>query len=297
MIREIKGYNQGQIRKELQKLLSAWGEFLSWELFHNMKTRKFVSSFVIGLGLSLLAALASWWVRSSVYAQPQAALKPSSSFALAFPWLMGGGVVSVAVGVARANYYGFKRIYDCFVSGLALIILSPLFLIIGILIKMDSQGSVFFKQERLGQYGKLFNMWKFRTMRNNAELETGPVWAEDNDPRITRIGQFLRKSHLDELPQLLNVFVGDMSLIGPRPERPEFTQTIGNHVPDFAQRLRIRPGITGLAQVRYQYGASLKDAARKLKYDLLYIRRMCWLLDFQIIVWTLGRVLTGEGAR
>ncbi len=134
-------------------------------------------------------------------------------------------------------------------------------------------------------------------MRNDAELETGPVWAEDNDPRVTGIGQFLRKSHIDELPQLINVMFGDMSLIGPRPERPEFTQHISGSVPNFAERLRIRPGITGLAQVRYHYAASLKDTARKLKYDLLYIKRMCWLLDFQIIFWTLGRVLTGEGAR
>jgi lipopolysaccharide/colanic/teichoic acid biosynthesis glycosyltransferase len=162
---------------------------------------------------------------------------------------------------------------------------------------MDSPGPVFFTQKRIGKLGRWFSIWKFRTMRHKAEMETGPVWAEDNDPRVTRIGRFLRKSHLDELPQLFNVFCGDMSLIGPRPERPEMVEVITEKIPGFDKRLFVKPGITGLAQVRYDYGATIKDAARKLKYDALYIKRMCFLLDFQIVFWTIGRVLTGEGAR
>jgi exopolysaccharide biosynthesis polyprenyl glycosylphosphotransferase len=210
---------------------------------------------------------------------------------------MSGGLVSVLVGFARANYQLFKRCFDFTVASIALIVLSPLFLIIGLLIKIDSEGPVFFRQDRVGQGGEIFKIWKFRTMRKEAELETGPVWAQDNDPRITRIGEFLRKSHLDELPQLINVFRGQMSLIGPRPERPEFIKTIAEEIPNFSFRLGVKPGITGLAQVRYRYGASIKDAARKLRYDLFYIKRMCWFLDFRIILWTIERVLTGEGAR
>ena len=125
----------------------------------------------------------------------------------------------------------------------------------------------------------------------------GPVWAGEDDPRITRLGRFLRKSHIDEIPQLINVFKGEMSLVGPRPERPEMIKEINSRIPNFNQRLKIKPGITGLAQVRYNYGASFKDAARKLEYDILYIKKMCWLLDFRIIYWTVGRALTGEGAR
>ena len=195
------------------------------------------------------------------------------------------------------RFQGFKRGFDFLVAGLGLILLSPLFLIVSILIRIDFPGPAFFRQERLGKDGKIFKMWKFRTMNTDAELETGPVWAAEGDPRITRLGRFLRKSHIDEIPQLINVFKGEMSLIGPRPERPVFVEKINGDIPNFNARLRVKPGITGLAQVRYRYGASIKDAARKLKYDLLYIKRMCWILDFQIILWTFGRVLTGEGAR
>jgi lipopolysaccharide/colanic/teichoic acid biosynthesis glycosyltransferase len=297
MVRDNNKDNFKDMVRELGKVAFAWQNFLRWEIARNSKTSRFLSSLLIGLGASFIACCLGWWMKSSVYAQSEAVIEPSSSFVFAFPWLMSGGVVSVAIGVARANYSIFKRFYDAAVSGLGLIVLSPLFLLVAILVKIDSAGPVFFKQERLGQKGRVFKMWKFRTMRHNAELETGPVWARDDDPRVTRIGQFLRKSHIDEFPQLINVVLGHMSLIGPRPERPELNEQISSHIPEFTRRLHIRPGITGLAQVRYHYGASIKDAGRKLKYDLLYIRRMCWMLDFQIFFWTLGRVLTGEGAR
>jgi len=198
---------------------------------------------------------------------------------------------------ARIRYSSFKRLFDFLFATAGLILASPLFIIIAFLIKLDSKGSIFFKQQRVGRNGKIFNMWKFRTMREYAELESGPVWAKDDDPRVTRVGRFLRKSHLDELPQLINVFKGDMSLIGPRPERYMFIEMIHRHIPEYKERLKVKPGITGLAQVRYKYGASVKDAAKKLKYDLLYIKKMCWLLDFQILWWTAEKILTGEGAR
>ena len=214
-----------------------------------------------------------------------------------FCWLMGGSLAGIMLRLIRKSYRHFKRGIDFLASALGLALCFPLFIIIALLVKIDSAGKVFFKQDRIGEGEKTFKIWKFRTMRENAELETGPVWADDGDPRVTRIGSFLRKSHLDELPQLINVLKGEMSLIGPRPERPELAGIITRDIPDFRQRLRVKPGITGLAQVRYSYGASVKDAARKLKYDVIYMRRMCLFLDAWIVLWTIGRVTTGEGAR
>jgi len=214
------------------------------------------------------------------------------------PTIIGGIIVVVMfICLARKRFQSFKRGFDLLGVGLGLILASPLLLIVTILIKIDSTGSIFFKQERVGKDEKIFNMWKFRTMRNNAELETGAVWAAEEDPRITRLGRFLRKCHIDELPQFINVFKGEMSLIGPRPERPVFVDKINGYIPNYNERLKVRPGITGLAQVRYRYGASIRDAQRKLRYDLLYIKEMCWMLDVRIMLWTVGRVLTGVGAR
>lgn len=241
-----------------------------------------------------------WLTKSTAYGQDGLIIgKTTYASALFkfFPLTLGSSMAAMFIHFARKKFEQFKRLSDFLIASLALIIFSPLLFLIAMLVKFDSSGPVFFQQERLGKNGKIFKMWKFRTMRHNAEIETGPVWAAEQDPRITNLGYFLRSSHLDEIPQLINVFKGEMSLVGPRPERPEFVEMINGHIRDFNHRLNIRPGITGLAQVRYQYGASIKDAAKKLKYDLLYIKRMCWVLDFQIILWTFGRVLSGEGAR
>jgi len=290
-----------QLQSELSHLSLAWQNYLGRGILHNVRLRGFFISSGVGLSAVVLAWVWQFFVRNvAVYAQGESVANSSVSVSLlgAFPsWLMGGSIISIMVGFARRKYNFFKRCFDIIVAGTGLVVFCPLFLIIWFLVKIDSDGPVFFRQMRLGKDGALFEIWKFRTMRNNAEFETGPVWTQDGDPRVTRIGEFLRKSHLDELPQLINILRGDMSLIGPRPERPEFMQAICAQIPHFRKRLDVRPGITGLAQTRYHYGASLKDAARKLRYDTLYIKKQCWLLDFQIIFWTIGRVLTGEGAR
>ncbi len=206
-------------------------------------------------------------------------------------------LTGIFIQIAKKGFFAFKRVFDIVAACVGLVVLFPLFVIIGILIKIDSSGPLFFRQKRAGKDGEIFNIWKFRTMRPGAEIETGPVWAAEDDPRITRVGRFLRKSHLDELPQLINVFKSEMSIIGPCPERPVFIEKINGSISNYNQRLKVRPGITGLAQVRYRYGASIKDAAEKLRYDLLYIKRMCWMLDFKILFSTVGKALSGDGAR
>lgn len=288
-----------QLRHEITDLGFAWNQYIKWEILGRDDARKFISSIGIGLCVSVFISLISW-IKNSVYAQGSVSLNPDSGASLyycTFSWMFSGGLVSTLVGFVRARYKMCKRMFDFIMSGLGLVLLSPLFLLIAVLIKIDSLGGVFFRQMRVGENGKFFSVYKFRTMRENAEIDTGPVWADDDDPRVTKLGRFLRNSHLDEFPQLINVFRGEMSLIGPRPERPELQEKICCYVPKFKNRLCIKPGITGLAQSRYQYGATIKDAQRKLKYDLIYTRRMCWTLDFLIMWWTVGRVLTGEGAR
>ncbi len=193
--------------------------------------------------------------------------------------------------LARRSYVDAKRLVD-FTFALALLIVSlPPIFFCAFIIKLTSKGPVFYKQQRVGMNGRLFDIVKLRTMRMNAEEQTGPVWAKNNDPRITWIGRFLRKSHLDELPQLINVLKGDMSLVGPRPERTIFVNEFNRSISQYYKRLCVKPGITGLAQVRYKYDETILDVRRKLAYDLLYIKKMCWYLDFSIILLTLGKLL------
>lgn len=287
------------LNASLADLYFAWEMYIREQVYHLRLNRKIIASFLIlFLGVSGIFILRL--IETNVYAQGEMALYNAPFiFPLQrlFVWVFRGGLLGVVLGVVRRKYLIFKKIFDMGIAIVGLIVLSPLFFIIALLIKIDSAGPVFFKQTRVGKDETIFNIWKFRTMRYNAELETGPVWAKEDDPRTTKIGCFLRKSHLDELPQLFNVLFGHMSLIGPRPERPELAEEINKHVPHFHRRLEIKPGITGLAQVRYAYGASIRDSAKKLKFDLLYMKRICWFLDMQILFWTVGRVLTGEGAR
>jgi exopolysaccharide biosynthesis polyprenyl glycosylphosphotransferase len=189
-----------------------------------------------------------------------------------------------------------KRWLDIASSALSLILSLPLCLFVALAIKLDSSGPVFYRQERVGQDGKTFTMLKFRSMRNDAE-ENGPKWAAINDDRITRVGRFIRKYRLDEIPQMINVLKGDMSFIGPRPERPIFVDKFAKEIPYYPQRHVVKPGISGWAQIRYPYGASKEDALKKLKYDLYYIRHFSIFFDISIILETGKVVLLGKGSR
>jgi lipopolysaccharide/colanic/teichoic acid biosynthesis glycosyltransferase len=166
------------------------------------------------------------------------------------------------------------------------------------LIKLDSKGPVFYRQERVGQDGKIFVLWKFRSMVADAEVNTGPVWSDgtEKDPRITRIGRFMRRNRLDELPQLWNVFKGDMSFVGPRPERPNFVQQLTETIPFYSLRHIVKPGITGWAQINYTYANTLDQAMEKLQYDLFYVKNMSWILDALIMFETVKTVLVKKGS-
>jgi lipopolysaccharide/colanic/teichoic acid biosynthesis glycosyltransferase len=169
--------------------------------------------------------------------------------------------------------------------------------LVALAIRLTSRGAVLYHQQRVGLHGRIFTLHKFRSMQENAEASTGPVWASKaGDSRVTAVGLLLRRSRLDELPQLWNVLKGDMSFVGPRPERPEFVTELTRHIPFYGQRHIVRPGLTGWAQVRYTYGASVEDALQKLQYDLFYIKNLSVALDLFIILNTVKTVLRQKGA-
>jgi sugar transferase (PEP-CTERM system associated) len=192
---------------------------------------------------------------------------------------------------------GFKRVSEFIVAAIALVVFFPLTVLTALAIKMESSGPVLFRQERVGQNGKVFTLYKFRSMVEGAEETTGPVWAADEDERVTPLGKFLRQSRLDEIPQLINVVRGDMSFVGPRPERPYFVEELEKQIPYYVKRHAVKPGITGWAQVRYSYAASVEDAKEKLQYDLYYIKNLSILLDIEVIIDTFKVVFLGKGAR
>jgi sugar transferase (PEP-CTERM system associated) len=191
----------------------------------------------------------------------------------------------------------WKRVLDIIFSSIGLLISLPIFPVMAGLIKFSSPGPVLYRQLRVGEGGCEFVLYKFRTMCDEAEKDTGAVWASENDPRITRLGRALRKTRIDEIPQLINVFIGEMSLIGPRPERHEFVEKLSERIPYYSKRHFIKPGVTGWAQVRYPYGASEKDALEKLRYDLYYIKNYSITLDLMIVLETVKVVLFGRGGR
>jgi exopolysaccharide biosynthesis polyprenyl glycosylphosphotransferase len=190
-----------------------------------------------------------------------------------------------------------KRLFDLAMSGLLLLFAAPVLGVLAIAIKLDSEGPIFYWQERTGRAGKPYRIHKLRTMKKDAEKISGPVWASQKDPRVTRLGAVLRKTRLDEIPQVFAVFRGDMSFVGPRPERPFFTQQLKAQIPFFGLREAVKPGITGWAQIRFPYGATVDDSRAKLEYDLYYVQHQSLFLDLAICFHTVKTVLFGRGAR
>lgn len=191
------------------------------------------------------------------------------------------------------SYMFTKRFFDLTLSIIGLLLVLPILVVTAILIKLESPGNIIFAQERVGLNGRVFKVYKLRSMRNDAE-KNGPQWAEKNDARVTRVGAFIRKTRIDELPQFINVIKGEMSLIGPRPERPVFTEQFDKEIKGFKKRLAVKPGLTGWAQVNGGYEISPEE---KLKYDLYYIKNCSILLEIKIVFKTVRVIFTGDGAR
>jgi len=197
-------------------------------------------------------------------------------------------------GVVRT---AIKRVFDVISASLIFVAALPVMLVTAVFIKLESTGPVFYRQERVGLNGKPFKVIKFRSMRTDAEKDGKPRWATLNDDRVTKVGRFIRKVRIDELPQLINVLQGDMSMVGPRPERQYFVDELINKIPYFAVRQSVKPGVTGWAQVRYEYGSTVEDSVEKLQYDLYYVKNHTMFLDMLIMLETVAVVLTGKGAR
>jgi sugar transferase (PEP-CTERM system associated) len=193
--------------------------------------------------------------------------------------------------------YHLRRVVNTGFAAVGLVLSMPLMLLTALAVKLESRGPVFYIQERVGKNGRRFKIIKFRSMRVGAEATSGPVWAEEDDPRVTRVGRIIRKLRFDELPQFVNVLRGDMNFVGPRPERPMFVDQLNTIVPYYSQRHVVKPGLTGWAQIKYPYGASLEDAIEKLRYDLYYIKNQSLLLDAIIMFETVKIVLFGRGGR
>jgi exopolysaccharide biosynthesis polyprenyl glycosylphosphotransferase len=193
-------------------------------------------------------------------------------------------------------YSQIRRLLDVVLSIVGLVLSLPLMALAAIAIKIDSRGPILYRQKRVGQRNQVFTIMKFRSMRIDSEPD-GPVWAEEDDPRITRVGRIIRKLRIDELPQFVNIIRGEMSFVGPRPERPEFVEMLEQEIPYYSQRHLVKPGLTGWAQIRYPYCASVEDAVQKLQYDLYYIKNQSLMLDVITLFETARIVLFGRGAR
>lgn len=202
---------------------------------------------------------------------------------------VGGGIAAIVIRLARRYFELAKETVDIVLGTIALILALPLLIVTAAIIKLSSKGPVVFTQLRVGQDGKLFKMYKLRTMYTDAELDSGAVWAQQNDPRIIPVCRWMRRSHVDELPQIINVIKGDMSLVGPRPERPEILDELEKLYPQIRKRLAVRPGITGLAQVRNGYDTTVDAFRRKLEADLEYIDQRKWATELRIMAATFGK--------
>ena len=202
------------------------------------------------------------------------------------------------VGAGYDRQPGFeiaKRALDLTISFIGIVLSIPIQVLTVVIIRLDSKGAALFQQERVGRNGRAFTLYKFRSMREDAEAKSGPVWASEADPRMTRVGGLLRKTRIDEIPQLYNVFLGDMSLVGPRPEREHFVDQLSEDIPWFKQRHLVKPGVTGWAQINYPYGNTIEDARQKLQYDLFYIKYSSLLFDLSILLNTAKTVILRKG--
>jgi sugar transferase (PEP-CTERM system associated) len=191
----------------------------------------------------------------------------------------------------------WKRLFDLALASIAFVLAAPFTLLTALAVYLESNGPVLYCQERVGEGGRTFTLFKFRSMRVDAEKAGQPIWAKENDERVTRVGRFIRKARLDELPQLWNVLRGDMSFVGPRPERPFFVAQLAEEIPFYQQRHAVKPGVTGWAQVKYQYGSSIEDSMEKLRYDLYYIKHLSIALDLSIVFDTVKVIMFGKGAK
>ncbi len=208
------------------------------------------------------------------------------------------GWIALSSGFRRTRWVLFtKRVIDMLVSALGLVLAAPIAALAAVAIKIESGGPILYRQERVGQDERPFTLYKFRSMVADAEAETGPVWAAVDDPRVTRVGRIIRKLRIDEIPQMINVLTGEMSFVGPRPERPFFVSQLKQKIPYYALRFSVKPGITGWAQILHDYGDSEEDALEKLQYELYYIKNISVVFDLQIIVETFKVIVFGRGAR
>jgi len=249
----------------------------------------------IGLVLAVTGggmALAQRATQSSIVAMPATA--SGAAPAPVSERLTASQFNAAAITAPGMSYAFVKRACDLAAALLLALVTLPLFPLIALAIRINSPGGVFYTQDRVGRHGRIFRIYKFRTMRTDAE-RTGAVWATEGDPRVTKVGAFMRRSRIDELPQLLNVLRGEMTFVGPRPERPEFTRVLEREVPGYARRLLVKPGLTGWAQIRYQYASSIQDSATKLEYDLYYVRHRSLRFDAMILIQTIPVVLHLRG--
>jgi len=209
--------------------------------------------------------------------------------------IYGAPLIEVTPEIMKPWEESLKRLVDLVVSLFVIVVGSPVWLLVAAVIKIDSKGPVLYRQERVGKNGRVFDILKFRSMYADAETKSGPVWAVKRDPRVTRVGKVIRRLHIDEVPQFINVLRGDMSLVGPRPERAFFVEKLAAELPLYKRRLKVRPGITGWAQVKHKYDESIEDVKVKLKYDLSYIENMSWRMDLKILFNTFYVMLMGKG--
>lgn len=245
----------------------------------------------------LFVVTSLFFIISLCYAQPEPGQHPTVPEPSSLLLISSTGFVGWLIRFARKRFREFKRVFDIIVSSFGIVVTSPIIFFTAIWVKVVSPGPVFFRQERVGYKGRIFSIYKLRTMKLDAEKETGPVWAAENDPRLIKLGKVIRRLHIDELPQLFNVLKGEMSIVGPRPERPVFVEQLSGEIMDYKKRLRVKPGITGLAQIWHKYDETIQDVKKKIKYDLLYIRKMCLLVDLRILFMTIVVSALGRGAR